>query len=127
MDSIIKSVKLDLLGPGTSVTFNLNNKLNEIYALIATFFSGKIKISTKIDSAVKGVSMKERTLTKSRFKMASECPSKLFYTGKKEYGNNNLDNSFLEALAGGGFQVGELAKFYFPGGQTVETLDVDGL
>jgi hypothetical protein len=64
-------------------------------------------------------------LTKSRFKLATECPTKLFYTGKKKYANASLDNPFLEALAGGGFQVGELAKHYFPGGHNIHTLDYD--
>jgi len=66
-----------------------------------------------------------RYLSKSRFKLASECPTKLFFTGKPEYGNNNLDNAFLEALAEGGFQVGELAKLYFPNGHEIDTLDAD--
>lgn len=67
--------------------------------------------------------MSKRYLTKSRFKLAIECPTKLYYTGKKEYANNSLDNPFLEALAEGGFQVGELAKYYYPGGHLVHTLD----
>ncbi|NCB03239.1 MAG: DUF2779 domain-containing protein [Spirochaetia bacterium] len=54
-----------------------------------------------------------------------QCPTKLFYTGKKEYANQNLDDSFLLALADGGFQVGELAKCYFPGGHDIKTLDYD--
>jgi hypothetical protein len=63
-------------------------------------------------------------LTKSRFKLGMECPAKLFYIGKdKEYANHNLEDSFLASLAEGGFQVGELAKCYFPGGHEVETLD----
>ena len=37
---------------------------------------------------------KRRYLTKSRFKLATECPTKLFYTGKSEYANQNLDDSF---------------------------------
>lgn len=58
-----------------------------------------------------------RYLTKSRFKLAAECPTKLFYTGKSDiYPDQNDDNSFLSFLAGGGFQVGELAKLYHPGG-----------
>ncbi|HZK17727.1 MAG TPA: DUF2779 domain-containing protein [Clostridia bacterium] len=69
--------------------------------------------------------MKGRYLTKSRFKLAMECPTKLFYTGKDEYANRKLEDPFLEALADGGFQVGELAKFYFPGGYNVEPLDYD--
>ena len=69
--------------------------------------------------------MSHRYLTKSRFKLAMECPTKLYYTGKKEYINQNIDDSFLLALAEGGFQVGELAKHYFAGGYDIETLDYD--
>ena len=68
---------------------------------------------------------KKRYLTKSRFKLAIECPSKLFYTGKCEYANQNQEDSYLLALADGGIQVGELAKCYFPGGIEVSTLDND--
>jgi hypothetical protein len=64
-----------------------------------------------------------RYLTKSRFKLATECPTKLFYTNKKEYPDSKLDDPFLEALADGGFQVGELAKRYFPGGHDITALD----
>ena len=69
--------------------------------------------------------MTDRYLTKSRFKLAVECPTKLYYTGKKEYANKSLENPFLEALAEGGFQVGELAKYYYPGGLTIHTLDYE--
>ncbi len=58
-----------------------------------------------------------RYLTKSRFKLALECPTKLYYTRKPaEYKDNSLDDRFLRALAWGGYQVGELAKYYYPGG-----------
>lgn len=67
--------------------------------------------------------VRKRYLTKSRFKLALECPAKLFYTGKAEYANQKLEDSFLLALAEGGFQVGELAKCYFPGGHDIITLD----
>ncbi len=66
---------------------------------------------------------KPRFLSKSRFKTGCECPTKLFFTGKPEYGNNNVGNAFLAALAEGGFQVGELAKLYHHGGVGIETLD----
>ena len=67
-----------------------------------------------------------RTLTKSRFKLACECPTKLYYTRKKrEYADQSLDDSFLQALAEGGFQVGELAKCYYPGGHDITTLDAE--
>jgi len=50
-------------------------------------------------------------LTKSRFKLALECPTKLYYTNKKdEYADERLDDAFLAALAEGGFQVAELAR-----------------
>lgn len=65
----------------------------------------------------------KRYLTKSRFVLATECPTKLFYTGKAEYANQSVDDSFLLALAEGGFQVGELAKLYFPGGHNVAQID----
>jgi hypothetical protein len=64
-----------------------------------------------------------RYLTKSRFKLALECPTKLYYTGKKEYANQNLEDPFLVALADGGYQVGELAKYYFPDGHDIKSLD----
>ena len=66
---------------------------------------------------------KPRYLTKSRFKLGMECPTKLFYTKKKEYLDSKMDDSFLAALAEGGFQVGELAKLYHPGGHDITTLD----
>lgn len=59
---------------------------------------------------------KIRLLTKSRFQLAKDCPTKLFYTGKKEYPDQKTEDSFLQTLAEGGFQVGALAKQYFPEG-----------
>lgn len=55
----------------------------------------------------------QRYLTKSRIKLGLECPKKLYYYGKKEYDSQNNDNPFLEGLAEGGYQVGELAKFHY--------------
>ena len=64
-----------------------------------------------------------RYLSKSRFKLANECPTKLFYTGKKQvYPDASFDDEFLAALAEGGFQVGELAKALFPGGHDIQEL-----
>src|SRR2546423_14578289 len=62
-----------------------------------------------------------RYLTKSKFKLAMECPTKLFYTGKPEYANRKIEDSFLRSLAEGGFQVGALARCYFPDGILIET------
>jgi Domain of unknown function(DUF2779) len=66
-----------------------------------------------------------RYLTKSRFKMAVECPTKLYYTAKAEYANTNNENEFLAMLADGGFQVGELAKLMYPEGIEIKTKQVD--
>lgn len=67
--------------------------------------------------------MNLRYLTKSRFKLAVECPAKLYYTGKQEYPDQKLEDSFLLDLAEGGFQVAELARCYFPGGHHIKTLN----
>ena len=70
-----------------------------------------------------------RYLTKSRFKLGLECPTKLFYTKKKKiYADSKIGDTFLEALAEGGYQVGELAKYLvsedpYKEDITVETLD----
>lgn len=69
--------------------------------------------------------MGKNYLTKSRFKVGYECPTKLYYLDDKAYGNSNSDNSFLEALAEGGFQVGELAKIYHPGGIEIKSKNKD--
>lgn len=61
-----------------------------------------------------------RFLTKSRFMLALECPTKLYYTGKAEYVNRSVDDSFLQALAEGGYQVGALACLMHPGGVTID-------
>ena len=66
-----------------------------------------------------------RYLTKSRFKIGLECSTKLFYTKKNQYPDNKLEDQFLAALAKGGFQVGELAKCYFPGGTNIDELDYE--
>ncbi len=64
-----------------------------------------------------------RYLSKSRFKLATECPRKLYYTGKPTYLDRSLDDSFLAALAEGGYQVGELACLAYPEGVRVNELD----
>jgi hypothetical protein len=52
--------------------------------------------------------------------MAVECPRKLYYTGKKDvYRDTKDEDTFLQALAEGGFQVGELAKCLYPDGTEV--------
>ncbi len=72
--------------------------------------------------------VKERYLTKSRFKLGLECVTKLYYTKKsEEYADNSLDDPFLMALAEGGFQVGELAKYMFCEDPVADAITVDTL
>jgi hypothetical protein len=66
-----------------------------------------------------------RYLTKSRFKLACNCPTKLYYSGKKDYPDQKQNNDFLQQLADGGYQVGKLAEYKFPGGVGIETLSYD--
>jgi hypothetical protein len=67
--------------------------------------------------------MPPRYLTKSKFQLAMECPTKLYYADKKEYSNLKSEDSFLFALAQGGYQVGALAKCYYPDGIAVKAID----
>jgi len=67
----------------------------------------------------------QQYLTKSKLKLALECPTKLFYNSKKEYPAKKIQDTILEALANGGFQVGELAKCYLPGGIKIDDYDYD--
>lgn len=66
-----------------------------------------------------------RYLTKSRYLLGLNCPTKLYYTGKSDYPDKNEDNDFLKALAEGGYQVGALAKCYYPTGIEIENRDYD--
>jgi hypothetical protein len=62
-----------------------------------------------------------RYLTKSLFKLSTECPTKLYYADRrKDYNDKKLEDDFLQALARGGYQVGALAKCYYP-----ESINVD--
>ena len=62
-------------------------------------------------------------LTKFLFNTALECPTKLYYSTNVEYYNKNSEDSFLQSLAEGGYQVGELARIYYSGGEFVRTIN----
>ena len=68
-----------------------------------------------------------KVLTKSRFKLGLECPNKLFFSGKSEYANSKNEDSFLAALAQGGFQVEALARMHYPNGIFIDTEHYDYL
>ncbi len=72
------------------------------------------------------MTLKPRYLTKSLFAIACKCPTKLYYTNKKdEYPNTKLEAPFLKELAQGGLQVAALAKQYYPEGKEIKTLDYE--
>ena len=69
-----------------------------------------------------------KLFTKSAFKQALFCPASLYYYHDREhYANQMNEDDFLQALADGGNQVGDLAKVYY--GVTadcdIRTLDPD--
>ncbi|WP_270935952.1 DUF2779 domain-containing protein [Falsiroseomonas oryzae] len=58
--------------------------------------------------------------TKSRFRLALECPTKLHYAARPgTYPSTKADDEFLKSLAASGFQVGELAKRMHADGEEV--------
>lgn len=65
------------------------------------------------------------TLTKSRFKIALECPRKLAYATDKNYANTKSEDEFLQGLAEGGHQVGALAKLMYPGGIEITSSSIE--
>jgi hypothetical protein len=68
-------------------------------------------------------------LSKSKYKLATSCPTKLYYSvNSKIYPNSNNDNDFLQSLAEGGYQIGKLATFkfsFFDKIYSIETLNTD--
>jgi hypothetical protein len=71
---------------------------------------------------------KKRYLTKSRFKLALECPTKLYYSVETNgYCDKSQNNDFLQALADGGNQVGELAKFKYHSDPIGEGITIEPL
>lgn len=70
--------------------------------------------------------MRKKYLTKSLFKIGLECPRKQYYREHPElYFDQSLDDPFLKALAEGGFQVGALAKIYYPEGIDLTDFSVE--
>lgn len=74
------------------------------------------------------ISSPTKLFTKSAFKLALECPQKLYYARQPQYENQNNDDEFLASLAEGGFQVGALAKIYcdVPAENDIKEKDHDG-
>ncbi|HET6567284.1 MAG TPA: DUF2779 domain-containing protein [Rhodothermales bacterium] len=60
--------------------------------------------------------------TKSDYRTALDCPTKLYFQSHSgEYPSKATDDPFLKALQKGGFQVGALARLYYPDGILVDS------
>lgn len=69
-----------------------------------------------------------RLFTKSAFKQALFCPASLYYYHDRDhYANQMNEDDFLQALAEGGQQAGDLAKVYYDvkADADIETLDYE--
>lgn len=62
-------------------------------------------------------------LSKSDFKIARSCPTKLYYH-KNKYDTSQSDD-FMQLLAEGGFYVGKLAQLQHTGGIEIETYNME--
>ena len=58
-------------------------------------------------------------LSKSDFKVAQTCPTKLFYK-KNGYPSANQENDYLMMLADGGYMVEKIAKLLHPEGKDMK-------
>ena len=58
-------------------------------------------------------------LSKSDFKVAQTCATKLYYK-KNKYSSLNEENDYLNLLADGGFMIGKLAQLLYPEGYEIE-------
>ncbi|MFH1356489.1 MAG: DUF2779 domain-containing protein, partial [bacterium] len=63
--------------------------------------------------------MEQLFLSKSDYKIASTCPTKLYYK-KMGYPSQAVDNEYLELLAEGGYMVGKMAQLYYPDGILID-------
>ena len=55
----------------------------------------------------------KKLFSKSAFKQALHCPASLYYYYDSNYANQDNEDDFLQALAEGGQQAGDLAKLYY--------------
>lgn len=73
--------------------------------------------------------MQNIKLTKSRFKLGWDCPTKLYFNDHRtEYCDLMSDDPFMAGLAEGGYQVGEFARWMLcahPEADTIETMNKD--
>ena len=62
-----------------------------------------------------------KALSKSRFKLGLECPNKIYFSNNdKDYHNVKNEDTFLQALASGGFQIEEYARLQYPSDNLIQ-------
>ncbi|MFN3589829.1 MAG: DUF2779 domain-containing protein [Spirosomataceae bacterium] len=61
-----------------------------------------------------------QVFSKTTFKLGLECPNKLYFANDKSFANQKIEDSFLQYLASGGFQVEALARLHYPNGKTID-------
>ncbi len=58
-------------------------------------------------------------LSKSDFKVARDCPTKLYYK-KKRYPSELDNDEYMRLLAKGGYMIEEIARQLYPGGRSID-------
>lgn len=61
-----------------------------------------------------------QVFSKTTFKLGLECPNKLYFANDKSFANQKIEDSFLQYLASGGFQVEALARLHYPNGKKID-------
>lgn len=69
---------------------------------------------------MEGINYKQ-ILSKSDFKVAQSCATKLYYL-KNKYPSANDGNEYMEYLAEGGYAVGEMATLFYPEGKRIDNI-----
>jgi len=69
------------------------------------------------------MSKRPLALSKTEYKTARECPTKLYYRMNK-YPSNTDGDEYIELLAEGGYMIGAIASLLFPDAILVDELSV---
>ncbi len=75
-----------------------------------------------VTEAIRTIGSNTPYLSKSDFKVARNCLTKLYYK-KLRYPTILDDDPYMQSLADGGFMVGKLAQLQYPEGVLISTLD----
>lgn len=90
-----------------------------VHLYITNFVGADLKKTSVLHVNQKKTPM-NATLSKSDFKLAQSCPTKLYYK-KNNYAECTEGDEYLQLLADGGYMVGKLAQLLYPEGIEVKT------